>query len=498
MNQRKAGVALGYVYIVAQTLVTLGYTPLLLKGVGQSEYGLYQIAGSIAAYMTIIESMLTSSALRFFCAAKAEGDRGGMESVLGLARMLFRRTALVMVVLGFLAIAFFVVAYSPTLTEEETREGIALLAVLFGNIIVNILNCTTTVSIKGFERFAFLKAMDLASVLAQPALVLLIIQGCPYAIVITAVQLAVSSVAWVCKKLYAWKKIGIRPVVHHDGWASAKPLLVFSATIAVAMVADIVFAKTDQLVIGGIMGTSAVAVYSVGYTIYSCYSSLGTVLSGVYMPYLADLSKKGGSRRLMSDVWIRTGRLTFFIITAILGGFVFFGMEFITLWVGPGYEAAYWVAVLMMTAYYVDILQKLALTILQVLNKYTFRAAVYVVSAAVNIPLTFMLTYSLGVVGAALSSAIVLVLGSGIVMNAYYVKGVGLDVMRFWKEIAMAARGLPVVCLASFVIGKIELGSLLGTFLAHVALFAAVYLVASYFCMNDGEKQLFKNVLRRA
>ena len=499
MSQRKAGVILGYVYIVAQTLVMLAYTPLLLRGIGQSEYGLYQLVGSIAAYMTIIESMLTSSALRFFCAAKANNDTEEMENTLGLARKLYRCAALLVVVLGFLVVALFLVAYSPTLSEAEIQEGVALLTVLLANIVMNMLNYITTVAISAYERFAFLKAMDLASVVVQPVLVLLIIQGCPYAIVVTAVQFVVSALVWVCKRIYVKKTIGIRPIVHKKGWAAVKPMLVFSATIAVAMIADIIFAKTDQLVIGGVLGTSAVAVYSVGYQIYSCYSSLGTVLSSVFMPHLSDIATKENSRRLLSDVWIRTGRLAFFIITAILTGFIFFGMEFITLWVGPGYEAAYWVAILMMCAYYVDILQKLALTILQVLDKYTFRSVVYVVSAAVNVPLTFALTGFLGVVGAALSSAIVLVLGSGLVMNAYYSRAVGLDVLRFWREVAMAARGIPVVCLFSIVINHLELGNTVTSFLLHVALFLIVYAAAACACMNEEERTLVKSFrLRRS
>ncbi len=497
MNQRKAGVILGYAYIITQTLVMLAYTPLLLRGIGQSEYGLCQLVGSIAAYMTIIESMLTSSALRFFCIAKADNDTEGMENTLGLARMLYRCAAVLMVVLSFLAVAFFVIVYSPTLSEAETQEGVILLAVLFANIVMNMLNYITTVAISAYERFAFLKAMDLASVVVQPGLVLILIQGYPCALTITAVQFVVSAVMWVCKRVYVKKKIGIRPVVHQKGWAAVKPLLAFSATIAVAMVADIIFAKTDQLVIGGILGTSAVAVYSVGYQIYSCYSSLGTVLSSVFMPHLSDIAKNEGSRGLLSDVWIKTGRLAFFIITAILAGFVFFGMEFIDLWVGPGYEAAYWVGILMMGAYYVDILQKLALTILQVLDKYTFRAAVYVASAVANIPLTFVLTDMFGVVGAALSSAIVLVVGSGLVMNVYYTRVIGLDVARFWREVAMAARGIPAVCLVSIVIGQLETGNAVVGFLLHVALFALVYAAAAYVCANNEERALVRNLGKR-
>ena len=44
INQRKAGVALNYVSEGVKIVTALVYTPLMLRLLGQSEYGLYQLA----------------------------------------------------------------------------------------------------------------------------------------------------------------------------------------------------------------------------------------------------------------------------------------------------------------------------------------------------------------------------------------------------------------------------------------------------------------------
>ena len=48
-SSRKAGVIISYAYSIVQILVQLLYVPILLKGIGQAEYGLYQFVGSIMA-----------------------------------------------------------------------------------------------------------------------------------------------------------------------------------------------------------------------------------------------------------------------------------------------------------------------------------------------------------------------------------------------------------------------------------------------------------------
>lgn len=497
MGERFRGVALGYVLIIVQTIVNLAYTPMLLSGIGQSEYGLYQLVGSIAAYMTILESMLTSSALRFYCNARAAANEEEMARTLTIGRFLYRCASVLILIIGAIAVAAFKSAYSSSLTEVELKEGVVLLALLIATIVLNMLNYTTTVILSGNEKFSFIKVVDIVTVVAQPFTVILVIRAIPYAFVISAVQLIVTMLSWIWKRAYVHYRLGIVVRSQHCAWKDVKPMLAFSLTIAIAMIADIVFAKSNQLILGFISGTGAVAVYSIGYQVFSSYSSLGTVLSSVFMPHLSELAAEDDSLQKLTDAWVRTGRLTYYVITAILVGFLLYGMEFLDIWVGPGFIDAYYVSLLMMGGYYIDILQKLALTILQVLNKYSFRSVMYVAAAIINIPLAIVLTKEIGVVGSALASALVLMAISGFVMNVYYFKTVGLGVGRFWREIFNSAKLLPIILVLGYMIRVIRLDGPVFEFCLHCALFALMYLVASFFSFNNDERAFFSRLLQR-
>ena len=51
INQIKAGAALSYVSMGLGYIVSVIYTPVMLRLLGQSEYGLYNLAASVIAYL---------------------------------------------------------------------------------------------------------------------------------------------------------------------------------------------------------------------------------------------------------------------------------------------------------------------------------------------------------------------------------------------------------------------------------------------------------------
>ena len=49
MNQKKAGVLLSYGQTALSTLISLTYTPVMLRLLGQSEYGLYTLVNGFVS-----------------------------------------------------------------------------------------------------------------------------------------------------------------------------------------------------------------------------------------------------------------------------------------------------------------------------------------------------------------------------------------------------------------------------------------------------------------
>ena len=75
INQLKAGAALNYVSIMLNMVVGLVYTPYMLRMLGQSEYGLYSLAASIIAYLTVLDLGFGNAIVRYTAKFEAEGKK---------------------------------------------------------------------------------------------------------------------------------------------------------------------------------------------------------------------------------------------------------------------------------------------------------------------------------------------------------------------------------------------------------------------------------------
>ena len=73
MNQLKAGAALSYLSIALNMVVGLVYTPYLLRMLGQSEYGLYSLAASLIAYLTVLDLGFGNAIVRYTAKFRTEG-----------------------------------------------------------------------------------------------------------------------------------------------------------------------------------------------------------------------------------------------------------------------------------------------------------------------------------------------------------------------------------------------------------------------------------------
>ena len=497
VNQRKIGIILSYIYTATHVVVNLLYVPLLLRTIGQSEYGLYQLVGSLIAYISIMESLLSAGVVRYYCKYKNENNQEKMENVLAISQRIYSVFSLIVCVCGVALIFAFKSLYASSLSLFEMQESIIMLVLLIANIIINIMNYVYVAVITASERFIFLKVISILSTIVQPALVYLLIKKYPYAIVIVISVVLINLLVAFVRRIYS-KKV-LNATIHYHGKDSefVKGLFQLSSTILFALIADQIFWKADQLVIGKVLNTSAVAVYSVGSQIYMNYTPLGTAISSVFMSRLSKLYDVEKDIQSISELFIKVGRIAFLFLGLVLCGFILFGQDFIMLWAGEGYKEAYYVAVIIMIPLTVDAMQNLGLTILQIMNKYGFRGKVYFAIAIVNIITTVFLVKIVGIVGAAISTAISMAIGNGVIMNFYYSK-LGLNMRKFWKEIIKFLPAVVSALIGGIFLQKIYFANAAISLVFHIVSFIIIYASSIFiFGLTKKEKALiFKETIK--
>lgn len=499
-RRRRAGAIVSYLYTIASVIVSLVYVPLLLRGIGQDEFGLYQLVGSVMSYIVSINSILASGVSRYYCMYLSEGDSEMAESTLAISKRLYWGLSAASMLVVFALVFIVRGVYQGSFTAAQLDECAAMLIVLGINTVVTMNNTINIAAITANERFVFLKGSQLITLVVQPVFVIVLVRIMPNALMVTLVILAMNILCAGVQKIYARGFLKVSCTYH--GWDRrlVKGLICFSGSIVLVVAADQIFWKADQLIIGYTSGVAMVAVYAIGSQIYTAYRQVGSAVSSVFFPRVSELYHGEHDLGKMSELYARVGRITFLVCGVIFGAFLIVGPDFIVLWAGDAYADAYWVATLVMLSLTVDLAQTLSNTIMQVANKYLFRGVMLLTLAVINIGMTILLIQLIGIAGAALSTTICMLVGCALI-NWYLDARVGLDVRLFWRELGgLMPSFLFLTVLFGFAYWSLPLlHANWTTFIAGGGLYVVLYLLVFWrFALNDYEKGLIRGMLRKA
>ena len=93
MNKKqnlKLGAIISYLWVVVHIGVNFLFAPILIKYLGQNEYGLYQVIASFLAYINVLETSVSAGVLRFYCNVKVKNNSTEVENVLAICRRIYR------------------------------------------------------------------------------------------------------------------------------------------------------------------------------------------------------------------------------------------------------------------------------------------------------------------------------------------------------------------------------------------------------------------------
>ena len=170
MNQRKFGIFLSYLNIMLHAFIGFLYVPILLHYIGKSEYGLYQLMGSLIAYFSIMDFGLTAAVIRFYTKYKALNNQKGMENILALSLRGYGIVTILVLGIGVFCYSFLDQAFAVSMTASELAEAKYIFLLLLLNIVITLSTMVFRAVINAHEKFLFLKGLETFQLVSQPCL----------------------------------------------------------------------------------------------------------------------------------------------------------------------------------------------------------------------------------------------------------------------------------------------------------------------------------------
>lgn len=494
-GELKKGIVLNYVNLALSSLIPFFYTPIMLELLGQEEYALYKLSGSITGYLSLISLGLGSAITRYLIKARIEEGVEEERKVLGLFVMIFRIVAALALLVGVIMAFGVGYWYDHSLTPDQLSTMKTLIALLAINTAVNFIAAPYISIVNAHEKFIFLQTMSIFATCAGPILNLIALYMGYASIGLAVSSLVVTILFRVIYYLFVSRKLNIRPIFAKPSIPLVKDILTFSFWVFVSNIVSHLYGTTDTVLMGAIpeLAIGGVAVYAVGELFTAMSNSFNAGISSLLAPRANSMVFNGADSIRITAEAIKMGRIQAYIISLIVSGFIAFGQPFIYFYLGEAYAKSYFVAILVMIPNIVPLVQSFCLNVLMARNKNKFRALLYLGLAIFNAVGTWFILPICGVIGAAFMTGLSFFIGHGLVMNWYYHVILEINMLCFWKQV-----GQIILFSAIMAIGVISLSSVIDFYNIWVLplgiiVYTIVYVAICYYViMNDSERSLIK------
>lgn len=497
-NELKIGAVLSYISLFLGNIISILYTPIMLRLLGQSEYGLFNLANSVIGYLGVLNFGFGNAIVRYTAKYRANGDKEGEYNLNGMFIIAYSIIAVIVVVTGLILISNIESIFSHSLSIKEINTIKILMMFMIFNMAISFPLGIFGSIVSAYEKFTFQRVIGIIRSILNPFVMLpILIMG--YKSVAMTIASTVLNIVFIIVNLYyCFKVLKIKVKFNNMDLSLFKQIFVYSFFIFLNIIVDKIYWGTDQLILGIVSGTTMVAIYSIGTTFNTYYMSFSTAISGVFLPRITKMVTKNASDKELSDLFLRIGRLQYIILSFILCGFILIGKEFICIWAGEGYENSYYIALVVMIPLTIPLIQNLGITILQAKNMHKFRSNLYIVVALLNLIISIPLAKILGGFGCALASGVCFFLGNGLIINIYYYKKINLDIPQFWKSISIMT--IPVIFSLgiSSITNLFIVGTGLGILVVKGLIFTIIFATSMWLIgMNEYEKELVSSPFKK-
>ncbi len=498
VNELKAGVLLSYVNLGITCIIPLVYTPIMLRILGKSEYGLYTLSNSVISYLTMLNFGMGAAVMRYVTKARTEGKQDEVNRTVGLFILVYTVLAGAVLIVGCTLSLFADVFFAKGLTVAEIPKLRILMVIMAASTAITFPVSVFSSVCVSYEKYIFRRLTDMVTTVASPVLNLFVLYAGKGSVGMAVVGLGIQVACAPIYMTYCMKRLNVRPSFKNLSFSLLKEIWGFSAFVFLSMIVDMLYWSTDKVLIGALVGSAAVGVYNVGGVFTSMLQNMSSAISNVFTPRVTSMVVSDNNPDTISVLLIKVGRLQYLIVSFILSGYIVFGKIFIHFWSGDDYMDAYYIALLTMIPLAVPLIQNIAYNTILAQKKHQFRAISYAIIAVVNVVSTYLVLPYWGIIGAAACTGVAFTIGNGIIMNCYYYRVTKLNIPLFWKNIGKMSV-VPVLFILvgyNLINNYLQIPNIM-TFLIGVCLYSIFYLTSTWIVtMNKYERGLFTGMIK--
>ena len=488
MKKRGIGIVLSYTNTFLNMITGLFLSSFLIAQLGDDNYGVYQSVSSFVNYLVLLEFGTGTIMSRNLSACRARGDsqeqiEKNISTIWSIANILSVAIALVSIVLYY-SLDFI---YANSMTSEQIADGKNMLVFLVIFLISNFFTQTINGIMLGYENYTYASSTSIVKIALRTVLLIALLLGIKQAIVIAIVDATLGVGLAIFGYIYATKKFKIR--INFKGFdklilRNALPMCLAIFLQAIVNQANNNVGKTA---ISIMISPKAVTIYSVGMYVFSIFSSLTTIPVSLYMPQVTKDVIAGNEGLDLTKKLVQPSRLIVLVSGTVMFGFFAAGKQFVSIIYGEEKMIAWYIALILMLPMFINMTFAMVINVLDVKNKRLARSFIMLITTAINIGMSIILINWWGIIGAAISTGVCMLM-QVVTMNIYYSRKIGIKVFYLLFK---TYKGIVLYQILGAIVGYLSGSLISNVYISFVVAGCAYVLVAfsGYFLLGTTKEE---------
>ncbi len=428
----------------ATVVVVFFVSPILVHGLGDERYGIWQLVNSVLAYMTIADLGIGAAVLRFVARFDGLKEEENVNRIFSCSMVAFACIGMVLLVITLvLALGW---GCPLGVRPEIARDTRWLLALLGANLAFGLPLGLYRSLLQGLGRYPTINAVKVSGMLVRSTLcVAVVLTGggiLGIGIAVTICDLGANlTYAFLAHRSVPSLKFSLEYV----DWETIRTIRGYSAGVFTSLTAGRIAMASEVVVVGVFLGPAYVTYYSIAARLPRFGGDGIRTMLSVLTPSFSRLHAQGKVDQTR-DLFIDVSRNVLFLACPVTLGVFLFGRSFLGLWMGAKYaEAGFATLLVLIAPLPLGLLMTLALRLLHGLGRVRVVAVCAVARTCATIGLSILLVNWFGILGVALAVSVTLVINA-IVIVTYSCRVVQVSLPRFLMN-SMAKPALPAAIL---------------------------------------------------
>lgn len=498
MKNRSLGIALSYGNTLLSMLCGLMLSSVLLRSLGDVEYGLYQTVSSFAMYLVMLEFGTGTAMSRGIVIYRNSNKVDRLNNC--IATVWYMTVALAGLIIIVSAFFYFNIEtiYSNSMNPAQISYAKKLFIIITGYLVFNYFRQAMNGVLLGMEQYIFHSIMNIAQVTSRTVMLVSLMYFAPYADTVVSVDFILSIICFCVTFLYCRKNYKLNLQIKYFDRNIVVEFFPLCFALLLQSFVNQANNNVDKFVIGIQMNMVSVAVYSVAQYIYSIFASVTTVPISMYLPQIGKDIARGLEGKELTDTMIEPSRFVSLLGGSIIFGFIAVGRQFISIFYGESKVEAWSYALIILVPMFINMTNGIVVNVLDIKNKRQVRSIALACTTVLNIILTIWFIPIWGIIGAVIATAIATTIGQVLFMNFYYQKKLNIKVLYLFRKAYHGIILFQIIACAISVIVSGLMQSDLSAFLVGGTLYLLISggLIVS-FGLNSYERERINSLINK-